>query len=95
LATFSAVSAVVEQGRTQMSGQKKFSPISLEKSSPSIWRAILNNPPLNLLAPQTISALQSAVGEMETDADLKVGQTIRQIGSGGSNEYISDHTATT
>ncbi|MBY0506912.1 MAG: enoyl-CoA hydratase/isomerase family protein [Bryobacteraceae bacterium] len=47
-------------------------PLHIEKQSASIWRVILNDPPFNLIGPQMIAALQSAVGEMEASPQLKV-----------------------
>jgi enoyl-CoA hydratase/carnithine racemase len=46
--------------------------ITINKKSPSWWTATFNNPPINLIDPDTISELQDVVTALETDADVKV-----------------------
>ena len=42
------------------------------EESPAYWRAIFDNPPLNLLGPAMFESLQKLLARMETDPDLRV-----------------------
>src|SRR5215472_6990840 len=44
----------------------------VDKITPGYWRLTLDNPPINMLGPQTILELQDLVGQFETDPELKV-----------------------
>ncbi|RQH11440.1 enoyl-CoA hydratase/isomerase family protein [Bradyrhizobium sp. RP6] len=46
--------------------------ITIEKSLPGFWTATFNNPPINLIDPDTIGELQALVAALETDAHVKV-----------------------
>ena len=48
------------------------SQFKLTKVTPAYWRLTFDNPPINLLDPQTMLELQSLVGEFEKDPELKV-----------------------
>jgi enoyl-CoA hydratase/carnithine racemase len=40
--------------------------------TPAYWRLTFDNPPINMLDPQTMLELQSLIGQFETDMELKV-----------------------
>ena len=40
--------------------------LSVVEDSPSFWRVILNNPPINLLDPYTIRELQQLIATIQT-----------------------------
>src|SRR5216684_2187071 len=44
----------------------------LTKVNPAYWRATFDNPPINMLGPETMLELQGLVGQFEKDPDLKV-----------------------
>jgi enoyl-CoA hydratase/carnithine racemase len=48
------------------------SQFKVSKVTPAYWRLTFNNPPINMLDPQTILQLQDLVSEFETDPQLKV-----------------------
>jgi len=48
------------------------SQFKVSKVTPAYWRLTFNNPPINMLDPQTILELQDLVSEFEADPQLKV-----------------------
>jgi len=46
--------------------------ITISKSSSAKWTATFNNPPINLIDPDTIGELQDLVAALESDAEVKV-----------------------
>src|ERR1700761_7741038 len=46
--------------------------ITISKPSSALWTATFNNPPINLIDPDTIGELQDLVGTLESDAEVKV-----------------------
>jgi enoyl-CoA hydratase/carnithine racemase len=46
--------------------------IRLERRTPSYWRVMFDNPPLNIFGPETIPQLNAIVTALETDSDVKV-----------------------
>jgi enoyl-CoA hydratase/carnithine racemase len=46
--------------------------IHLTKKSPTYWKVILDNPPLNIIGPKEVPELVAILEEMETDATLQV-----------------------
>jgi enoyl-CoA hydratase/carnithine racemase len=46
--------------------------ITISKPSLALWTATFNNPPINLIDPDTIGELQNLVAAMESDAEVKV-----------------------
>src|SRR5258705_11136754 len=48
------------------------SQFKLTKVTPAYWRATFDNPPINMLGPETMLELQGLVGQFEKDPDLKV-----------------------
>ncbi len=45
---------------------------NITKMTPAYWRITFDNPPLNLVNPETILELQAIVGRVEADAELRV-----------------------
>jgi enoyl-CoA hydratase/carnithine racemase len=48
------------------------SPLAISKRSDSYWRATFDNPPLNLIDPETIVALRKLMDTLEADPAVKV-----------------------
>ncbi len=48
------------------------SQFKVSRVTPAYWRLTFDNPPINMLDPQTILELQDLVGRFETDPELKV-----------------------
>lgn len=46
--------------------------ITIDKLSSGLWTATFNNPPINLIDPDTIGELQDLLAELESDAEIKV-----------------------
>lgn len=46
--------------------------IEVSETSPGLWRAKFNNPPINLIDLDTISDLSHLVAKLESDSDVKV-----------------------
>ena len=46
--------------------------IHLNKKSPTYWKVILDNPPLNIIGPKEVPELVSILEEMEDDPNLQV-----------------------
>lgn len=46
--------------------------ITIVKPSPGLWTATFNNPPINLIDPDTIGELQELLVALETDSEVKV-----------------------
>jgi len=50
----------------------KTAQVHITRQSPSYWRVILDNPPLNLMGPELVLQFQKIITEIETDERLKV-----------------------
>jgi enoyl-CoA hydratase/carnithine racemase len=46
--------------------------ITISKPSSGLWTATFNNPPINLIDPDTIGELQDLLAGLESDAEVKV-----------------------
>lgn len=46
--------------------------IRLARRTPAYWRVTFDNPPLNVMGPETVRQFQSLIGKIEADADVKV-----------------------
>ena len=46
--------------------------VRVKRVSPSYWRVIMNNPPLNLMGPQFVLQFREIMGAIESDEQLKV-----------------------
>ena len=46
--------------------------VQLKRISPSYWRVIMNNPPLNLMGPEFVLQFREIVAAIESDEQLKV-----------------------
>lgn len=46
--------------------------LRIDRGNPALWIATFENPPINLIDPDTIVELQALLAELETDADVKV-----------------------
>ena len=46
--------------------------ITTDKLSSGLWTATFNNPPINLIDPDTIGELQDLLAQLESDAEIKV-----------------------
>ncbi len=46
--------------------------IRLDRSSPSCWRVVFENPPLNLMGPEFVRQFREIIGAIEIDEQLKV-----------------------
>jgi len=55
-----------------MSVNKTIGPLKIEHRTEAYWRVTLDNPPLNLMDPETADAFHVLVGELEENAALKV-----------------------
>lgn len=55
-----------------MSVNKTIGPLKVEQRTEAYWRVALDNPPLNLMDPETADAFHILVGELEANAQLKV-----------------------
>lgn len=47
-------------------------PVQAEKTSPSLWRVTLENPPINMFDPEMIDGLRTTVAAAEEDPNVKV-----------------------
>lgn len=48
------------------------SQIRLVRQTPTYWRVIFNNPPLNVMGPTMVRQFQATIDAIETDEDLRV-----------------------
>src|SRR6202044_3917159 len=46
--------------------------VRLERVSPTYWRVIMNNPPLNLMGPEFVLQFRDSMTAIESDEQLKV-----------------------
>ena len=46
--------------------------VQLNRVSPSYWRVVMNNPPLNLMGPEFVLQFRDIVAALESDAQVKV-----------------------
>ncbi len=61
-------------------------PILITKHSPAFWRVTLDNPPINLMSPEMIAGLQTLMGELETNKEVKV-----VVFDSANTEYFVSH----
>jgi enoyl-CoA hydratase/carnithine racemase len=50
----------------------KTAQLRLTQTSPSYWRVTIDNPPLNVMGPQTVVEFQNLIDKIETDKDVRV-----------------------
>ncbi len=50
----------------------KTAQVRVDRVSPSYWRVVMNNPPLNLMGPEFVLQLREIVDEIESDEQLRV-----------------------
>ena len=46
--------------------------LRLTRRSPAYWRVTIDNPPLNVMGPETVRQFQQIIGAIETDEDVRV-----------------------
>lgn len=46
--------------------------IRLARQTPAYWRVTIDNPPLNVMGPETVRQFQNLIEELESDDDVKV-----------------------
>jgi enoyl-CoA hydratase/carnithine racemase len=46
--------------------------VRLTRRSPSYWRVTIDNPPLNVMGPETVRQFQAVIDELEVDGDVRV-----------------------
>ena len=46
--------------------------IRLVRQTPAYWRITFDNPPLNVMGPQTVRQFQQLIGQIEADEDVRV-----------------------
>jgi enoyl-CoA hydratase/carnithine racemase len=46
--------------------------IHLTRRSPAYWRVTIDNPPLNVMGPETVRQFQQIIGDIETDENVRV-----------------------
>src|ERR1700721_2503077 len=55
-----------------MNPTAKTEQIHLIRKSPSYWRVVLDNPPLNLMGPEFVLQIRKIMNELEKDENVKV-----------------------
>src|SRR3954447_22287837 len=58
--------------RLGMNPKTKITQVRLNRASPTYWRVVLDNPPLNLMGPEFVLQFREAVTAIETDERVKV-----------------------
>jgi enoyl-CoA hydratase/carnithine racemase len=46
--------------------------VRLSRRSPAYWRVTIDNPPLNVMGPETVRQFQAVIDELEADGDVRV-----------------------
>src|SRR6202040_60149 len=46
--------------------------IRVTRRSPAYWRVTIDNPPLNVMGPETVRQFQAVINELEVDGDVRV-----------------------
>jgi enoyl-CoA hydratase/carnithine racemase len=46
--------------------------VRLTRRSPAYWRVTIDNPPLNVMGPETVRQFQAVIDELEVDGDVRV-----------------------
>ena len=46
--------------------------VRLARRSPAYWRVTIDNPPLNVMGPETVRQFQAVIDELEVDGDVRV-----------------------
>jgi enoyl-CoA hydratase/carnithine racemase len=46
--------------------------VRLTRRSPAYWRVTMDNPPLNIMGPETVRQFQAVIDELEVDGDVRV-----------------------
>jgi enoyl-CoA hydratase/carnithine racemase len=46
--------------------------VRLTRRSPAYWRVTIDNPPLNVMGPETVRQFQAVIDELEADGDVRV-----------------------
>lgn len=60
--------------------------LTVIRRSPSYWRIVFNNPPLNLFDLETFAELNVLMGEIENDTDLKI-----VVFESGDDDFFMNH----
>ncbi|WP_340313655.1 enoyl-CoA hydratase/isomerase family protein [Rhizorhabdus argentea] len=55
-----------------MDAQTSTQQIRLTRHSPGYWRVTMDNPPLNVMGPETVREFQKIIEEIESDEDVRV-----------------------
>jgi enoyl-CoA hydratase/carnithine racemase len=55
-----------------MKESSKNTQVSVNKVSPSYWRVVMNNPPLNLMGPEFVLNFREIMNDIESDGQLRV-----------------------
>ena len=50
----------------------KSTQLRLTRRSPAYWRVTFDNPPINVMGPETVRQFQEVIGALEADKDVKV-----------------------
>ena len=46
--------------------------VRLTRCSPAYWRVTIDNPPLNVMGPETVRQFQAVIDELEADGDVRI-----------------------
>ena len=46
--------------------------VRLTRRSPAYWRVTIDNPPLNVMGPETVRQFQAVIDELEVDGEVRV-----------------------
>jgi enoyl-CoA hydratase/carnithine racemase len=46
--------------------------VRLTRRSPADWRVTIDNPPLNVMGPETVRQFQAVIDELEVDREVRV-----------------------
>src|ERR1700677_1230881 len=46
--------------------------VRLTRRSPAYWRVTIDNPPLNIMGPETVRQFQAVIDELEADGDVRI-----------------------
>src|ERR1700689_3602549 len=46
--------------------------VRLSRCSPAYWRVTIDNPPLNVMGPETVRQFQAVIDELEADGDVRI-----------------------
>ena len=55
-----------------MKDRRKAAQARVDRVSPSFWRVVMNNPPLNVMGPEFVLQMREVMNEIESDEQLRV-----------------------